>query len=153
MFLGKQKILKYFFQMDQENSRFNYTAIENYKTVWTFLTSLETAPKFKNANGPFAKKKIKIKNNKKKLRIFRFPKMLWLVILLPSAPVKGVVSTVKTFGERRYASRSIKSFESRVGPPKSFSTVESKRLWGSLLVESSLITSVNSFFFLKQTAF
>ena len=58
MFLGKQKILKYFFQMDQENSRFNYTAIENYKTVWTFLTSLETALKFMNANGPFAKKKL-----------------------------------------------------------------------------------------------
>ena len=47
---------------------FNYAPIENLKTAWTYLTSQETALKFMNVIGPFAKN----------LRIFCFQKMLWL---------------------------------------------------------------------------
>ena len=35
---------------------FNNATVENFKTVQTYLTSQETALKFKNVIGPFAKK-------------------------------------------------------------------------------------------------
>ena len=35
---------------------FNYATIEHYKTLWTHLTSQETALKFMNVIGLFAKK-------------------------------------------------------------------------------------------------
>ena len=38
---------------------FHNATVENFKTVWTYLTSQETALKFKNVIGPFAKKKIR----------------------------------------------------------------------------------------------
>ena len=37
---------------------FNYATVENFKTAWTYLTSQETALKFMNVIGPFAKKKL-----------------------------------------------------------------------------------------------
>ena len=42
-------------QMDQIHSRLNYATVENFKTVWSYLTFQETALKFMNVIGPFAK--------------------------------------------------------------------------------------------------
>ena len=39
---------------------FNYATVENFKTAWTYLTSQETALKFMNVIGPFAKKNLRI---------------------------------------------------------------------------------------------
>ena len=63
-----------------QNYALNYASIENFKTVWTYLTSQETAVKFMNVFGPFAKI----------LRIFCFQKLLWLDNLLPSGLVQVV---------------------------------------------------------------
>ena len=41
--------------MDQINSRLNYATVENFKTVWSYLTFQETALRFMNVVGPFAK--------------------------------------------------------------------------------------------------
>ena len=41
--------------MDQINSRLNYATVENFKTVWSYLTFQETALRFLNVIGPFAK--------------------------------------------------------------------------------------------------
>ena len=74
----KQKILKFFCK--QTNKIQGSTMpVENYRTVWTCLTSQEKALKFMNVIGPFAKN----------LRIFCFQKKLWLDNL-PSAPVRAV---------------------------------------------------------------
>ena len=57
--ISEKKILKFFFfflQTNQWNSRFNYETVETFKTVWTYLTSQETALKFMNVFGPLAKK-------------------------------------------------------------------------------------------------
>ena len=53
--------------------------VENFKTIWTYLTSRETALKFMNIIGPFAKC----------FRIFCFQKP-WLDNVLPSAPARVV---------------------------------------------------------------
>ena len=47
---------------------FNYETVENFTTVWTYLTSQETALKF--------------------MRIFCFQKPLWLYNLFPKAQVR-----------------------------------------------------------------
>ena len=44
------------------------STVENFKTVWTYLTSQETALKFIKVIGPFAEN----------LRNFCFQKQLWL---------------------------------------------------------------------------
>ena len=44
-----------FLLMDQIHSRLNYATVENFKTVWSYLTFQETALKFMNVIGPFAK--------------------------------------------------------------------------------------------------
>ena len=55
---------------------FNYATIEHYKTLWTHLTSQETALKFMKVIGSFFKKK--------NLRTFCFQKVMWLYNLLSS---------------------------------------------------------------------
>ena len=52
----KEKILKFFCKRTNEIQVFNYATIENFKTVWAYLTSQETALEFMNAIGLFAKK-------------------------------------------------------------------------------------------------
>ena len=54
--------------------------VENFKTIWAYLTSRETALKFMNIIGPFAKN----------LRIFCFQKTLWLDNLLPSVQIRVI---------------------------------------------------------------
>ena len=44
-----------FLLMDQINLRLTYATVENFKTVWSYLTFQETALKFMNVIGPFAK--------------------------------------------------------------------------------------------------
>ena len=44
-----------FLLMDQVHSRLNYATVKNFKTVWSYLTFQETALKFMNVIGPFAK--------------------------------------------------------------------------------------------------
>ena len=51
-----KRFSSFFLQSDQQNSRFNYATVENFKTVWPYLISQQTTLKFMNLNGPFAKK-------------------------------------------------------------------------------------------------
>ena len=51
----KQKILKFFCKRTNKIQGFKNATVEK-KTVWTYLTSLETTLKFMNVIGPFAKK-------------------------------------------------------------------------------------------------
>ena len=51
----KQKILK-FFANGPIKFKAQFATVENVKTVWTYLTSEETALKFMNVIGPFKKK-------------------------------------------------------------------------------------------------
>ena len=50
----ENKILNFFFANGL--IKFNYAAVENFKTVWSYLTSQETAIKFMNVICSFAKK-------------------------------------------------------------------------------------------------
>ena len=55
----KQEILTFFFFFCKRTTKIqvlNYATIEHYKTLWTHLTSQETALKFMNVIGSFAKK-------------------------------------------------------------------------------------------------
>ena len=60
----------------------NYPTVENFKTVWTHLTSQERALKFMNVIISFEKKTWE----------FCFQKTLWLDNLLLSAPQVRVVA-------------------------------------------------------------
>ena len=54
----KQKTLTFFFSFCNGTNKiqvFNYATIEHYTTLWTHLTSQETALKFMNVTGSFAK--------------------------------------------------------------------------------------------------
>ena len=74
----KQKIINFFCKQTNNIQILNYKTVENFKPIWTYLASQETALIFMNVNGRYAKKK---------LGIFCFHKTLWLDNLLPSAPV------------------------------------------------------------------
>ena len=52
----ESKILNFFFFFANGLIKFNYAAVENFKTVWSYLTSQETAIKFMNVICSFAKK-------------------------------------------------------------------------------------------------
>ena len=47
---------QFFFFFANGLIKFNYAAVENFKTVWSYLTSQETAIKFMNVICSFAKK-------------------------------------------------------------------------------------------------
>ena len=49
-------ILKFFGKQTNVIQVFNYATVENFKSTWTYLTCQETALKFMNVIGPFAKK-------------------------------------------------------------------------------------------------
>ena len=51
----KQKILKFFCKRTNKIQGFKNATVENFETVWTYLTCLETTLKFMNVIGPFAK--------------------------------------------------------------------------------------------------
>ena len=56
----KQKILKFFFANGPIKFKIQLynRCMENFETVWTYLTSLETTPKFMILIGLFEKKKL-----------------------------------------------------------------------------------------------
>ena len=58
-FFWKQWILKFFLQTANNIQDSTIQPMKTFKTVWTYLTSLETAHKFiiMNVIGPFATKK------------------------------------------------------------------------------------------------
>ena len=73
----KPKIFKVFCKQTDKIHSSTMCPLTSFKSIWTYLTSQETAFKFMNFMGPFAKN----------LRIFCFQKMLWLDDVLPSVPV------------------------------------------------------------------
>ena len=78
-FFWKRKILKFFRQWTNKIQEFNYATVESFKTVWIYQSSQETALKFTDVIGPFAKK---LEN----LKISEIT--LWLDNLLLSFPAK-----------------------------------------------------------------
>ena len=52
----KQKIINFFCKQTNNIQIFNYKTVENFKPIWTYLTSQETALIFMNVIGRYAKK-------------------------------------------------------------------------------------------------
>ena len=67
-----------FFFFGKRTNKINYAAVENFKTVWSYLTSQETALKFMNV----------FVHLQKNLRFFCFQKTFWVYNLLPNAMVR-----------------------------------------------------------------
>ena len=72
----ESKILNFFF-FANGLIKFNYAAVENFKTVWSYLTSQETALKFMNVICPFAKKTYNSFVFKKRCEFIIFFQMPW----------------------------------------------------------------------------
>ena len=68
----------FFFFFANRLIKFNYAAVENFKTVWSYLTSQETALKFMNV----------IFHLQKNLRFFCFQQTLCVYNLIPNAMVR-----------------------------------------------------------------